>query len=97
MLKQGILTAIHDLYYSFTNIKNKGLSARKLSAFASVVAGYYTTKQIEGDLHKFYALVVWLLFALLCLAVITGEQLIKLKSDKYEKFDTNNNTNNPTE
>lgn len=96
MLKSAVLKLIHDLYYSFTNTKNKGFSARKLSAFAGVVAGFHETSKIESDLYRFYAVCVWLVFSLLCLAVITGEQLIKLKSEKSEKFGDTNNPNSGT-
>jgi hypothetical protein len=92
MFKSGILKLIHDLYYSFTNIKGKGFSARKLSAFAGLSVALYETAKIESDVYRLYAIGLLLLFVLLCLTVITGEQLIRLKSEKYEKFENNNNT-----
>jgi len=71
---------IDDWIKSFDNNPNSGLSARKLSAFFAVcVAGYVTIHYcnpeiLTGVLHA------WLAFALLCLSVITLEQIVKLKN-----------------
>lgn len=58
-----------------------GLSARKLSAFYGVVGGatYVTVKLVKPE-DGLYALVAWLLFALLCLGIVTIQNVIELKN-----------------
>lgn len=66
---------------------SKGYSGRKLSALAGVmIAAYITIKELpeSAQLHALYA---WLLFVLVCLGIVTIEQIIKLK---------NGSTDNPT-
>ena len=71
---------IDDFVKSFDNNPNTGLSARKLSACASVcIAGYVTIHYCNPEVLT-GVLQAWLAFALLCLSVITLEQIIKLKS-----------------
>jgi hypothetical protein len=75
---------------------SKGWSARKLSAlFAILMAAYITKFELpqEAQLHALYA---WLLLVVMCLGIVTAEQIIKFKNGKDEKpTDTINNT--PTE
>jgi hypothetical protein len=56
-----------------------GFSARKLSAFAGVVMAIVVTLKLPKDayLHAIYA---WQTFALLCLGIVTIEQIIRLKN-----------------
>lgn len=71
------------LIASFDN-HTHGLSARKLTAFFAVMVGAYITKYKlpqEAQLHALYA---WLILALLCLGIVTAEQIIKLKNGKNE-------------
>jgi hypothetical protein len=64
---------------SFDNSTPNSLSGRKLSAFAGVVTGIVLTYLLapEYELHALYA---WLLFSLLCLSVITAQQIINFKN-----------------
>ena len=69
---------IIGLLGSFTTLKD-GWSARKLSAFAGVVVAIAVTYKLPKDayLHAIYA---WQTFALLCLGIVTIEQIIRLKN-----------------
>ena len=61
-----------------------GFSGRKLTALFSVLVGAYITYTLplEVRLHALYS---WQLLALLCLGIVTFEQIIKLKNgDKPE-------------
>lgn len=74
----------NNLIKSFTT-DSEGFSARKLSAFVAVVTAIYVTvKEIpkEDLIHALYA---WLCFALLCLGIVTIEQIIKLKNEGNNK------------
>lgn len=58
-----------------------GFSGRKLSAFFSVIlCGAITYQYIKVE-YLTEVLMVWLSFALLCLGIVTIEQIIKLKHD----------------
>lgn len=79
---------LNNILKSFTT-DSDGWSARKLSAFVGVVTAIYITiKEIptEAQLHALYA---WLAFVLVCLGIVTIEQIIRLKegngSDNIEK------------
>ena len=80
------MTNIDNLLNSFNNTPN-GWSGRKLSAFTGVAMGviisyaalYYAFKEKHPELIQFI-FVLWLIFALLCLSVITFEQVIKFKN-----------------
>jgi len=74
---------VYDLIASFHN-KPDGFSARKLSAFTSVVVAIIMTFQYGDKTILVQILVVWLLFALLCLGIITFEQIIKFKNGNME-------------
>jgi hypothetical protein len=69
---------LKDLIASFTT-DTLGFSARKLSAFAGVVVAIAVTYKLPKDayLHAIYA---WQTFALLCLGIVTIEQIIRLKN-----------------
>lgn len=70
---------IEAIFLSFTNEKG-GLSARKCSAFAGVFMAAYLSKEHSNEINVGMLVIYWLLFALLCMAIITGEQLVKLKN-----------------
>jgi len=71
-----------DLIASFTT-DTLGFSARKLSAFAGVVVAIAVTYKLPKDayLHAIYA---WQTFALLCLGIVTAEQIIRFKDGKEQ-------------
>jgi hypothetical protein len=72
--------------------KDNRFSARKLSAFAAVWIGIYSTILKVNEVNLEYVLYAWLAFALLCLGIVTIEQIIKLKNGKDEL--TNSGTDN---
>ena len=69
---------LDNLFNSFTT-DTLGFSARKLSAFVGVIVAIVVTFKLpkESYLHAVYA---WQTFALLCLGIVTIEQIIKLKN-----------------
>jgi len=71
---------------------NGGFSARKLSAFAGVSVGVIITFKYIEPQYLIEALIVWLCFALLCLGIVTMEQVIKLKNGGISTKE--NETNN---
>jgi len=70
------LGIIQKLIASFDNTTN-GFSARKLSAFAGVTVSIVATFRFVDDKTIIEALMVWLVFALLCLGIVTAEQVLK--------------------
>ena len=75
---------------SFSSDKDGG-SARKLSAFYAVVlmAGFITIKKADAN-NSLYMLIAWLIFAAVCLGMVTAQQLIELKNGNPTKKDENN-------
>lgn len=71
--KFGIL---HKIISSFDNTTD-GFSARKLSAFAGVVVSIIATFRFIDHQTIVEALIVWLVFALLCLGIVTAEQVLR--------------------
>lgn len=59
-----------------------GASARKLSAFWGIVfVATFISYKHSSDANAPTLITIWLLFALLCLGLVTMEQIIKLKND----------------
>lgn len=69
---------------SFSADKDGG-SARKLSAFYAVVlmAGFITIKKADAN-NSLYMLIAWLVFAALCLGMVTAQQLIEWRNKKED-------------
>lgn len=79
--------AIVWLFESFTNTKD-GSSARKLSAFfAIVIMAAFVTIHFTTPANAENMVIIWLVFASLCLSLVTVQQVIELKNGK--KDDTN--------
>ena len=57
-----------------------GFSARKLSAFAAVLVSVIITMKKIPEIAMIDALYAWLCFGLLCLGIVTIEQIINLKN-----------------
>ena len=83
------------LFASFDN-NTLGYSARKLTAFASlcVAAGVTYTLPADAKLHALYA---WLLLVLLCLGIVTIEQIIRLKASQSQTIKETETTTSSTE
>jgi len=69
---------------SFDNSTPHSFSGRKLSAFAGVVTAIVLTYLLPDD-AKLHALYAWQLFSLLCLTVITAQQIINFKNGNSQK------------
>jgi len=69
---------LNNILNSFTTDK-AGYSARKLSAFVGISVAIIVTFKLPKDayLHAVYA---WQTFGLLCLGIVTIEQIIRLKN-----------------
>jgi len=71
---------VKNLLGSFNNQPNNGYSGRKLSALFAILMGAYITKYelpAESQLHALYA---WLIVAMVCLGIVTVEQIIRFKN-----------------
>ena len=80
---------ITNVIRSLDNVQNSGYSARKLTAlFSMFMAAYIAIQKLpsEAQLHALYSFEI---LALLCLGIVTIEQIIKFK--------TGNNDNTTTE
>jgi hypothetical protein len=80
-------TFITKLFSSLDN-HSLGYSGRKLTALFSILMGAYITYAklpIEAQLHALYA---WQLLCVLCLGIVTAEQIIKLKNGSPDKQPT---------
>lgn len=85
MSKQLELSLMTRLINSFDN-ESPGFSARKLSAFIGVVVAIIATFEFVDNTTITYALGIWLTFALMCLGIITADQLLRyLKGGKEEE------------
>ena len=74
---------ITKLFVSLDN-HSIGYSGRKLTALFSILMGAYITYcklPIEAYLHALYA---WQMLCVLCLGIVTAEQIIKLKNGKED-------------
>lgn len=71
---------ITNVVRSLDTVQNSGYSARKLTGLGAFIVGVYITVKLlppEALLHALYA---WLLVLLLCLSIVTVEQIIKFKT-----------------
>jgi len=75
-----------NLINSFTTDKD-GYSARKLSAFAAVCVAMYVTAKKIPEVAQIDALYAWLIFAGVCLGIVTIEQIINLKNGSPKQQD----------
>ena len=70
---------IKNLLDSFKN-NTSGYSGRKLSAFVGVATAIYLTICKIPLEHQLDALMVWLGFSLLCLGIVTVQNIIEFKN-----------------
>lgn len=82
---------IAKLLNSFDTEKG-GYSGRKLSAFVSIIIAAYFGFRFGDEKSIVELTIIWLSFALLCLGIVTIEQIIKLKNNG--QTDTGTNTEN---
>lgn len=69
-----------DLYGSFKNAPG-GFSARKCTAFAAVCVAAYETYVHTNPFNLTTVILIWLGIAMLCLGIITMEQVIRFKEN----------------
>lgn len=97
-MKNKDLSIWKKFIYSFDNEKNGGFSGRKLSAFIAVSTAIYATYEFVDSTTVVSALMVWLTFALLCLGIVTAQQVLQFKnSEENKEINDNNNDDNTTE
>lgn len=70
--------------------KPEGFSARKLASFTGVMVGVFITTKFTDGSNLESVLTVWLIFSLLCLGIVTLQQIIDLKTGTTTttKFET---------
>jgi hypothetical protein len=68
---------------SFKNIKGN-YSARKLSAFVAVATSIYITARLIPEAAQIDALYAWLIFAAVCMGIVTVEQIVNLRSNTQQ-------------
>lgn len=75
------------IQYTFDSFHNDrgGFSARKLSAFAAVMICVYVTLRFTTTENLTVLVTVWLVFALLCLGIVTAEQIIRFRNGEDNK------------
>ena len=86
---------INKLIASLDNV-NSGFSARKLSALASVITSIVVTFQFGSSEHIEIILTIWLGFGLLCLGIITIQQLVELRTGKSSSSSSETTTKTET-
>lgn len=64
---------------------NLGFSGRKLTALFSILMGAYITIYKLPIEQYFNALVTWLCVALICLGIVTVQNIIELKNGKQKE------------
>jgi hypothetical protein len=76
-------TVLENLLGSF-DVHTKSWSGRKLSGFIGVITGVAITAfNVKAD-SALYFLISWQVFALMCLGLITAQQLIEFKNKTNE-------------
>lgn len=83
-MKKNLNKILNNLILSFSN-EDGGFSARKLSAFAAIVIAYLLSLKYSDNTNIVEINLSWLAFALLCLGIVTIEQIIKFKNGKEEE------------
>lgn len=64
---------------------NLGFSGRKLTALFSILMGAYVTIYKLRPEDNLTALIIWVLVALLCLSIVTVQNIIELKNGKKDE------------
>jgi hypothetical protein len=62
-----------------------GYSGRKLTAVFAVLMGAYITKYKLAEADQLHALYAWLFLALLCLGIVTIQNIIDFKNGKKQE------------
>ncbi len=86
---------ISDIYNSFFS-NNKGMAARKLTAFVGLVLAVYETIKHTNPTNLYDILLLWLMFIAFCLGLVSFEQIMNFKSGKSETTSTSSTTTETT-
>ena len=76
--------------------KENTFSARKLSAFVGILTAIVLSVKYCNSEVLDYVLTAWLLFALLCLSVVTIQEIIQLKNGSQQSTQKPNEDANNT-
>jgi len=77
-----IVIEIKKFAGSFDNVTKNAHSARKLTSLFAVLVGAYVTKYKLPPTDQLAALYAWLGLALLCLGIVTVQNIIDFKNGK---------------
>ena len=77
-------TILNGIIGSFDNHNKLSFSGRKISGFVGVVTGMVITAFNTKADNALYFLISWQVFALMCLGLITAQQLIEFKNKTNE-------------
>jgi hypothetical protein len=83
-------TFITKLFASLDN-HSLGYSGRKLTAAFAVFMGAYITFHELDKSDQLHALYAWQILALLCLGIVTVQNILDFKNGKNEKPSIDNN------
>lgn len=83
-IRETISQPFKDLYNSFKTTDG-GFSARKLAAFCAVVASMYVTVKHTDTSNLVGVLEVLLLFALLCLGLVTFGDIVAWRTGRTKE------------
>ena len=78
-----MIKKLNDIFIKLTgslDTHSKGWSARKLTALFAILMAAYITKYHVPAADYIHALYAWQILALLCLGIITVEQIINFKN-----------------
>lgn len=73
------MKVLNYIFHSFTN-SPEGFSARKLAAFTAVITAITVTFYFGAEGYVTELVLIWLAFGLLCLGIITIQQIIDFKN-----------------
>ena len=77
------------------DMTHNGFSGRKISACIAVIVAVHLSEKFASATNVEYIINSWMLFALLCLGIVTVEQILRFKSGK--EIDKNEPSPKPTE
>jgi hypothetical protein len=76
---------IDKLIGSFDNVKNQGFSARKLTAFALMLCIAFIHFRFVDNSNAVEALIIDLSGVLLCLGIVTAQNIIEFRNNSNNK------------
>lgn len=89
--KNSIITNVKDSFHN----NPTGFSARKLSAFASFSIAAYVAVQNSTPEDAVMLAGVFLLYSLLCLGIVTAEQIVRFREGNKSESQKNNSPQTP--